>query len=86
MLGGRELPQYSPIIGAEFVSPSYNVNESDLELRFHFELEICLRPYAPKKLIELLSDSEELLKQAIQIDSKKAILLKWKQHYLSLKS
>ena len=29
-----ELPQYSPIIGAEFESPSYNVKESQLEFRF----------------------------------------------------
>ena len=29
-----ELPQYSPIIGAEFESPSYNVKESKLEFRF----------------------------------------------------
>ena len=54
MLGGRELPQYAPIIGAEFVSPSYNVNESYLEFRFHLKLEICLRSYAPKKLIVTL--------------------------------
>ena len=32
------------------------------------------------------SNSEELLKQAIQIDSKTAILQKWKQLYLSLQS
>ena len=74
MLGGRELPQYAPIIGAEFVSPSYNVNESYLEFRFHFKLEICLRPYARRKLKELLRNFEELLKQANQIDSKMAIL------------
>ena len=31
-LGGIEVPQYSPIMGAVFESPSYKVNESKLEL------------------------------------------------------
>ena len=30
--GGNEMPQYSPIIGAVFESPSYSVSESYLEL------------------------------------------------------
>ena len=33
-LGGMEVPQYSPIIGATFESPLYKVNESQLKLKW----------------------------------------------------
>ena len=42
LLDGIAVPQYSPIMAAEFESPSYNVKESQLKFRFDvIEIVLC---------------------------------------------